>query len=523
MEQLVIHISEEYVFLVKLTLFDANLKLIEPISATSNQVKFKLPKGLYTIRTEMNGEVKDEVLWFDKKTAVHISPNKQSNKSKSKIITPPLQFSSALLNNNYSSSPIYHTHLAVQWSEKDTYKTNYKKHQSSSSSLFIFLRFPSKETYDDFVKKSSIPFWSGFELINENGVIIFSSESGEGLFIDKEMGCLALNLRLQNGIYYLHCKGLDARYVPLYVFKDWHTQFFMTIGERNHYGTIRIFLSKERKFNPDEQSHKYIDTLLDKLQNRDFELDRALINLVAHGKFESPMLALICSYIYLNGTNVQDDQLIRLIIGKLQEVILKNNQDAPDLRALSILAKKHFSDIELKNLKVYGTPMFRIGFDAILMASMEHKRLITQKSVNDFVVENRYFDSPFNTFKPFDFPKKQKSTRREMVLENADMPEKIAKLKSTSESSREQNSIATKSKVSQAKSATQVNVILDKQTINYIKKQSKSSKQNNWLRASIAGLVSENENISMHKISEELCIPASTVDRVFKEWQKEIG
>lgn len=527
MQQLSIQISEEYIFLVKITVFDAHHKIIEPVEVKPEQLKFKLQPGLYTLRTEMNGEVKDEVFWFDKKQTIQVRNATTNAHFKTKNIQPPKQYSSALLTQDYAFSPDYYTEAAVGWSAEDTVDIKTPRNKKRDSSLFLFMRFSSNEHFEKYKKIDSKKFWSNYELLNEKGSSIFSFESGNGLEIDNEKGCFALNVELPSGVYYLHCKGGDERQIPIYLFKSWNTQFFMILGEDFNYGTIRIFLSKARTFNPQEKTHQYIDLLLDKLQNGDFTLEPDLVKMVAHGKYESPILGLLCSYIYLNSKAVQDDELFRMILNNLQNVILKNNQESPDFRALTILAANHFSDIKFKNAKVNGTPMFRAGYDAILSSSMSHKRLIPQNSINDFISENRYFDSPFNTFKPVSFssnPKfsKQKAEEPEPVKQHTDF-ERKANATTTRGMKSMSNTVMSSAPIKGTMDTKNIKDILPLRTLNYIKKQGDSIKQNSWLKASIAGLVIENKSISVRKISQKLCIPTSTVNRVFKEWQNELG
>jgi hypothetical protein len=85
-----------------------------------------------------------------------------------------------------------------------------------------------------------------------------------------------------------------GRQMPLYVYDNWHTQLFITLNDDGtpSFGSARLFLSKERKFDPLNEDNKYIDVFLDKLQNRDYTLSRELIEYAARSKFESPMLGL---------------------------------------------------------------------------------------------------------------------------------------------------------------------------------------------------------------------------------------
>src|SRR5690606_23882175 len=141
---------------------------------------------------------------------------------------------------------------------------------------------------------------------------------------------IAFNKTLPDGIYYLIYSGKEPRQLPVYVFNNWHTQFFMTIGEEPQFGSIRTFLSPYRGLQQDNDDNRYIDTMLDMLQNNDYSLKEDTIKIAAYGKFESPMLGLLCSYIYLKSENSKKDDLFSIISNNIQHVILKDNEDAPD-------------------------------------------------------------------------------------------------------------------------------------------------------------------------------------------------
>jgi hypothetical protein len=554
-----IRVAEEYKYLVKVSVFDSNNRIVENLSSDRYEILFALTQGLYTLRIEMNGEIIDEVFLLDKDKEYQIADKQPASTNDIKVISPPKQYSSALLGETYGSSHEYYTYPAIICSKKDTFYESSLDSINSNSSLFIFLRFPSLKKYENFKNSFFKPFFYDFEIVDENGNSLTLFESRSGIELNEQYGWVAFNAKLPNGIYYLIYKGKEQRQVPIYVFKNWHTQFFMTLGNEPLYGTIRIFLSKQREFNPNERTHKYIDILLDKLQNEDYSLDNELIEMAAYGKYESPMLGLICSYIYLKSKDTKNDQLFQTITRNMQNVVLKDNFESPDLRALNILASYHFPNYIYKKIGVQGTPMLRIGFEILLKASVENKRLIPQNSINDFISENLYFDSPFNTFKPIAFRKKtvQKQDRIEepenvknvffkpLIKKTYFSEDKLLKLKKSLEKrsqksgkiSYETDKLITlntaedipqmnktplfpiKTTLKIDKNSISIKKLFDANLFGFIKNKKESDLENSWIKSSIVDIVKTRKDITINDISRELSVSGNTINRIFNEWE----
>lgn len=521
-----IRISDEYLYLINITVFDSDSRIIESQSSKRYEVSYTLPIGLYTLRIEMNGDIKDEVILLDKEKEYQIGDKNPNITGSIKIISPPKQFSSALLGETYGSSHEYYTYPAIDWSKKETFRFQ-QDSNNSNSSLFIFLRFPSVEKFDRLKSSFSKPFYSDFEIVDEYGSILTQFESKNGIEVNEQQGWVAFNANLPNGIYYLLYKGKEPRQIPIYIYKNWHTQFFMTLGNQPLFGTTRVFLSKHREFNPNERSHKFIDILLDKLQNQDFTLDNELIEMASYGKYESPMLGLICSYIYLQSKETKSDNLFKIITQNMQNVILKNNEESPDLRALNILASNHFPNYKYKKGNVNGTPMLRIGFEVILKASVQNKRLIPQNSINDYISENIYFDSPFNTFKPIPF--KKKPTHKHYNIEKSISATKDELLESIKIKAHDLTQISFKAEFLLPKSlnrkvdkfTTSIKFLFDENLLNYIQSTNEPDIENSWIKSSIAEIVKTKNEMSINDISNELKISGSTITRIFNDWKKE--
>lgn len=525
--QLLIKVADEYKYLVKILVFDSGNRIVSPIEKSRYQYQFQLKKGLYTVRVEINAEINDKVITVNADKEYLVS-SEYSSTSQSNVIEPPQQFSSALLSGanskTYGSSHEYYTYPAIDLSKRDTFMYNAINTSHLNSSLFIFMRFPSIDKYKNLRSKWSKSFYQDFEIVDEFGEQILQFDSRGGLEVNENDGWLAFNAMLPNGIYYLIYHGNEPRQIPIYVFKNWHTQFFMTLGEIPLFGTARIFISAFREFNPNAKTNKYIDILLDKLQNGDYSVDEELIEIAAYGKYESPMLGLICSYVYFKSPQTRNDNLFNIISQNMQRVILKDNDESPDLRALNILAAEHFSNTDFKKTAINGTPMLRIGFEAIKNASVKNTRLISKNSINDFISETLYYDSPFNTFKPIPVYKKPKD---EISLEDRyeELGNKVKPvikfLIEKDEPELEEGFKEIGPKVD--KFEINIQNLLKPNVINFIKSSDVDSEsEKNWIRTTISDMLNQDDNLSINDISSQLDLSGNTITRIIDDWIKEI-
>jgi hypothetical protein len=227
--QLRILVADEYKYLVKILVFDSGNRIISPVEESEHKYQYQLKKGLYIVRVEMNAEINDKIITLNADKDFLVS-SRYSSSSQSNIIEPPQKFSSALLSGEniktYSSSHEYYTLPAIILSKRDTFTYNAINISPSNSSLFIFMRFSSVEKYDTLKSKWAKSFYQDFEIVDEFGGQILKFDSQIGLEVNEDFGWLAFNAMLPNGVYYLIYHGIEPRQIPIYVFKNWHTQFF---------------------------------------------------------------------------------------------------------------------------------------------------------------------------------------------------------------------------------------------------------------------------------------------------------
>lgn len=416
--RLIVKLRDGYEYITRIWLFDKSQQLVfnPDEHGTSEVMKqpdvftrvFLLEVGDYTVRVDINGQVQDNKITLIEDKTVFI--NGRVTNGSDKLIAPDL-YSSALLNGrfNYASSHKYYRAYAEAISTMNTLSIPVQSQHKSG--LFIFLRFPSAKIYQ--MSDQEDICWKYFTLYDFYGRSIanFPRDS----FTDKSFklpnnisssGFLGFSAELPKGLYFLEYKNPQSdrstdRVIPIYIYENWFTQFFMTVvNDKPFFETIRTFISADRRFNPDDVNHTYVDICINKIQSKDFTIEEDLLRNIAYGKFESPMLGLLGCYIYLSGSETKDDHLFRTIVRNLQDRILKNSQNSPDIFALNFLSHEHFGKTINTGhlLYVYGTPTLRIAYDVLRKAASKYQWVIPEGTLNDFIAGNQYFDSTFNTF-----------------------------------------------------------------------------------------------------------------------------
>jgi hypothetical protein len=522
MEHLIkITVSANYTYLITIELFDSNNRTIAPESRSDLvDIYFKQYPGIYKLRVTLNGAVQDEVFFLDSDKNFFVgSPNEWGVSASTIVISPPTQFTAATLGEAYGSSHEYYTYPSIDHSQVGTNPV--ESNSLENNSLYIFLRFSSREMYDVYKQQTDSPILFQFKLVDETGYLIYDFNDKSKVAYDLDFGWLAFNMMLPNGLYYLIYSGKDARQIPIYVFKDWHTQFFMMLAREPQFGSIRTFLSPERRFIPDSFDHKYIDTLLDALQNNDYSLEGNTINIAAQNKFQSPMLGLLCSYLYLKGNSHKNDSLFNIMVNNIKNVILKDNTEAPDLIALEVILNSHVRSREAKHFITPNPPMFRIGFEAILQESLLDDKLIPILSMNDYISENLFYDSPYTTFKPVDFKKINtlKSSHDKNVKDF--MKEKSASIDPSTATEGPTRSggspMKPDSPFEEKYFDSKLNELLEAEVLSKISNADNPHLEDSWLKSSVAEIIREESDLSMIAISERLGISKNTVMRILIE------
>lgn len=537
--------GSDYRFVTRITVFDSRNQKVQS-DRLGKTLEYELFKGLYTIRIELNGKSVDEVISLNGDTQVVVrKPPMNGDWTKAKTIALPQLYSSApLINSNYkdyyATSFDYYTRPAIQHSRSSTLDIAGAKNEKSGS-IFIFLRFPNEELYQKYQSSWGKPFHSYFRLLDDNGVELCDLSDETKVKLGKAHGWVALNVDVSPGLYFLSYVGKNERMIPIYIYKNWHTQVFMTLADEPKFGSLRIFLARNKDFNPDDTNNQYIDIFLDKLQNNTTEVEDELIEFAAYNKFESPMLALLCAYIYLNGSSTRNDALVGQMIYNLNQLILKGSATSPDLRALEILSARHFGNEKYSKSSISGIPTFRFGFEIIRKASVKYSGLIAKHSYNDYLSEVMYYDSPFTTFKPIGKIKSEFKSNKKKLFNSVRLDDnnvfKIVfdelpsqsigftdYIKSEESFDVEQpvaRTIGYTTSWNNPKKTKTITELFGMETVKYfIAENQVETETGSWLTGDIADQLNKNENITVKELSEKLKVSGNTITRILEDYSK---
>jgi hypothetical protein len=431
--KLTIGSGSDYRYAVKVSIFDPFGVLISEFNAA--QVKtFDIDEGIYTIRLELYGVLKDEMVRLcndEEFIALRMLPKENEKEliwPEARILTLPLIYSAIPFADTnyktYASTEAYYLDAALEYSQKSTASED----QDEGNSLFILLRFPNKEKFDNTKQYWPGGFERSFSLLKDTTEKLLDIESSNAS-VDLVNGYIAFNIRLGQGGYFIRVASmLGIQLIPVYVFSGWHTQVFLTLSDRPLFSSLRTILSRERKFEPEGNVlNKYSDILVDKIQNNDNSITDEIIQFVSSNEYESPMLALLCIYAYMNGNSDAFDAQIGAMIAQLQSLAVDNKIQSPDLQAINLLAEMYLNQPNEVKGSISGVPMLRIGLESINDAAVKYPNLIQRSSVLDFAMERMNKSAAFTFFDWYDDNKVIQANEVEYQI-NANLAELLPRI-----------------------------------------------------------------------------------------------
>lgn len=379
----------EFVFL---ELFDGDGKVI---ASGYQKISEKLPRGLYQINIYSNEKLETETVRLDKD--YHGSwENKGSY--------------SAISGNFLESSHEYYTETSKYWS--DHFTTDEKPYDDGSS-VFIFFRYPDREIRDQQKSVAESMGWR-FSLLDKDRKIIFRLNE-KNIKEDKDFGWLAFHTPLSSGIYYLVYNGPVKREIPLYVFENWQTQFFLMFKKTPIFPTARILYRKPNlAFDVAVNDNLEVDKLLRNLQNAIHHIPKSLLERVASNEWENPMLAMVVCYVYLLSSKTEQRSLIEKVLKTLQQR-LANASDCPDIKAIELLAAVRFGT-EIPKLVLDEPCMLKVGFKTFLEQAALNPEKIQIVEMNE-IITSLHGDMVWSSYKPIEKKKTKKPVGSEIGLE----------------------------------------------------------------------------------------------------------
>lgn len=399
---LTIDAAPAFQFIIQVIVFHADNTILLTGNQFPLQAHFK--KGLYTIRIKGNGAISDKIIALNCDQQYYIGDKK--NEAGYRMLQPPELKSPVPLDETvYSSSYDYYRKAAIN-SSALSFPGYWAR--GNDPTLFIFLRFASQErflslNYADETKSLIDLFASRFHLINSHGEKLFVFNIAN---INREEGWMTFNVSLQSGLYFIMYEGEDPRQVPIYLFPGWHSQVFMVLDKEPLFRTLRMFIQRNRAFDPYDAANKYTDLLLSRLQNNNFTLEENLAEKIFSISENAPMLCLLSAFFLVMDKNRRDESInerIGELVNRLKRLKIEGVDRIPDLDAFNSmhsLCKRNLTGLEESVKPLKGIPVLRIGYEAIKKSAVENPDLIKQRSLNDIVTEHLLSDSAFTTFSP---------------------------------------------------------------------------------------------------------------------------
>jgi hypothetical protein len=360
----------------KTTVFDSKDNIVSIESGFQVNLH-KQPKGIYTIRVELDGMIKEEtVLHKDQHTQIHLAPT---------------YYTSALLE-GAASSYEYYTEPAQVVSQQIVASHN----QDATAGLFIFLRFPTSEMYQRHAQEEPEVigrFADQFRLLNAD----FQPLEYDGVWkTGVSAGWLGKVIRHMPGLVYLvYLK--ENRCIPLYLFEGWQTQVFMTLAKEPIFGSMRLMMAHlHAGFSASDAVARAVDHTLSRLLNRRYTIPTAIERMLLDSKFENPLLGLLWAYAYLLGRREDKPLLLEQVLNNLEQSLFKSN-DFPDMQFLRYLFNRYvFHRVEVK--PITAPLLFSFSYDRLVEEAILEPALVVEGSQADLIATRLFLDSAITSW-----------------------------------------------------------------------------------------------------------------------------
>lgn len=370
-----------------LTLYNGNL---DTVLKGYGKIEGTLPKGLYKLVMVLN----------DTMTEKYIKLTQDTNE----MLTLDATSSSALATGLGNTHEYYSETAKMNYSVPTTVKGN----NSAKESIFLFFRYPDDVTFKT-LNPSKESLGKNFRLLDQMRRPICLL-AGKDIKEDvKDSGYLLFNIKLQPGTYYLNYSGrkadksspakpsLPAREIPITVFANWQTQCFITFGNGPIFKSLFVAMRNveyNSLYNPDTNSLYDIEGILQKFNNGIYYLPPAVLETLAIGKWENPILGLLAAYAYFKSNQTGQEQLFRTVVANLSRML---GNETPDVVALSVLAASHFNELVPYSWQMSSPCMFLPGMKSVLESMGS---LIQPDSIAERVVDKFYQDMVWTSYLP---------------------------------------------------------------------------------------------------------------------------
>ncbi|SIT16262.1 hypothetical protein [Chryseobacterium gambrini] len=356
----------------------------EMLVSRHEEIAKNLPRGLYQLQIFSNEKFEQKFIRLEEDLQL-------TWENKGSFSSIPADF--------LRSTKNYYQNAVNQWSQRSTMDN--MEISDNDASLFLFFRYPDEIIKGKQENVAQSMGWR-FSILNSDRKVIYRLYNETNVKEDTRDGWLAFHAKMEPGIYYLVYKGNSkSREIPLYVFPEWQTQFYLTFKRTPIFSTARVQLVRQNSHHRlQEQETIQLDAILRNLENGIYYVPQSLINNTAHSKWRNPILAIAVCYAYLLSNEETNDHLFRIMLRNIEERILPL-ENASDLQALRLLAANHFGD-PIPHMELQEPCMFNVGMRAFIEHSIKHPDKITINEMCEEIISNLHSDSAWTSYRPLE-------------------------------------------------------------------------------------------------------------------------
>jgi hypothetical protein len=361
---------------VKISVFDANNNLM---SKQMGGFEDNLPKGLYTVVSELSGSTTEQII---KHTADSTMP----------IETPSMAMEQTQIDYEIISTK-------QSSCQKITFNNPRISNNTQNASLFIFCH-----DINDEKQCNVMNVWQHLSVYDSANKRVFKLDKDDWNKSEKQ-GWICFQAELEPGMYFLNYKkGLKNRSFSVLFSPGFQTQVILPVGKKPNFDSIQMNMVKAEiahKSNTDFYE-SYITAKI-KLLNADYNISEKVIKDLSYGKWKHPFYGIMVAYIYLLSEQSNHDRLFEDVLSNLEFEILRGKHN-PDLTVLRLFYKlrKDPDNVDkwINENPINSVPMFRVGVDKIIELSYQYPALIKENGMLDLIAGRLYYNTIWTCFKP---------------------------------------------------------------------------------------------------------------------------
>lgn len=376
---------------LNISVFDAKNNLI---SKQSGSFSGELPRGMYTVVSELNGFTTEKII-------KHVSPNSIE------LPTPTIAgFEKKIAYAEIASKQSRLTDVTFKNPSTDPVTAKTPK-------LFVFCHATNKAFIEE-VKS----FYVNLKVYDEWNNKVLQMEKDDWT-INEDEGWMAYQTHLPEGMYFFnHHRNLKNNSFSISLVSGYQTQIILPFNQQPDFNAIQIGMGENSFF--DEVGSDYFRSFQiaeTKMLNADYNLPENVLQDLAYGKWTNPIYGVLVCYMYLLSKKRNNDELIKIVLRNLETKIFKSNEN-PDLMILNLLLKIHLGEkISTENMEpITRVPMFKVGVNKLIDLSYDYPALIQQSGIIDLIAGRLRHNTIWTCFKPtrmnYDFLVEEKSNKK---------------------------------------------------------------------------------------------------------------